>query len=214
MIKSLEDAAKKKYESTEGGKKKGFAFKSKFQFKSVSSRPQETEKEVDLPEKTIVQDEALGISETKNLKNQKIVIDGEDIKNQYRLAELTDCEIQILIPLKTLYLHDIKGCTIKCGIVDGAVFGDLIEKSRIDIIAHQIRIHKSTATSFNIFVASAMIIEDCSDITVSEIRQSELSHPIAQRLQQSKFANAPNNWHSVKDFNWIKDSPSPNIKYV
>jgi len=214
MIKSLEDAAKKKFESSEAGKKKGFTFKSKFQFKSIQSRPQEVEKEFDLSEKIIVQDESSGIAETKNIQNAKIIIDNEGIKNQYRLAELTNCEVEIKIPLKTLYLHGIKNCRIKCGLIDGAVFGDKIEDSQIDVVAHQIRIHKSKATRFNIFVSSSMIIEDCNAITSSEIKLADLDPQIAERFRESKFASMQNNWHSVKDFNWIKDLPSPNITYV
>jgi hypothetical protein len=215
MIKGLEDAAKRKIENSDAGKKKGFAFKSKFQFKSVESRPRDTESGFDLTEKQLpVADQLTNISETKEKQACKIIIDDKDIRNQYRLSELVDCDIEIKIPLKTLYLHTLKNCRIICGLIDGAIFGDRLENCEISVVAHQIRIHNTLNTIFKVFVSSSMIIEDSNGIQVSELKLSDLNEKDADEFRGSKFFKMQNNWNGVKDFNWIKDTPSPNIKYI
>jgi len=56
-----------------------------------------------------------------------------------------------------------------------------------------------------------MIIEDCNKLKIKEFQDlSEISEP----FENSLLIKRPNNWFEIKDFNWIKKSPSPNYELI
>ena len=69
-----------------------------------------------------------------------------------------------------MYLENLNNCVIDCGLVETSVFGSFINNSTIKCIAQQIRIHKTKNTTFQIYVTSSMIIEDCSDLKIGEFK--------------------------------------------
>lgn len=148
------------------------------------------------------------IDQLKDLSNQKIVIKEDQIKDYYKLDNLVNCEVQILGKMKTLYLNNLKECKIITGVVETSIFGDHIENSTIKAIAQQIRIHKSRNSQFEIFVTSSMIIEDCSQLSIRELAIPE---EVQVFFNDSQLAQRENNWKEIKDFNWIKNTPSPNF---
>lgn len=99
----------------------------------------------------------------KDKTNEIIEITDSEFDNM-RLMNLKDCQVRILCSMKTVYLNEISNCNITIFPVQNSIFGDHITESEINCVAQQIRIHHTSETSFKIFVASSMIIEDRSDI--------------------------------------------------
>ena len=205
LIRELESKLKEKYNLN--NKNKSFAFKSKFKFKTfVKKEKKEVVEEEKQAEKIQIN---TGIDTLCNQEGKTILLDDTAVKDHYKLENITDCTITINSSCKTLYLENIKNSKIVCGVVENSIFGNKIEGSEIYCIAQQIRIHHTYKTSFSTFVTSNMIIEDSSELKISEYMPKEET---AMRLfEESRFKGKVNNWKDVKDFNWIKNTPSPNF---
>lgn len=214
MIKSLEDQLKKRLEIERQKSKSSFSFQSKFKFKAIKSRPEENGDQVKKAETADVDLMAgIQISEMHSLSEQKVTLGPADIKDTYRLRDLTNCEVRMNGELKTLYLENLVGCRIVCGIIDGALFGNKLENCEIVAAAHQIRIHKAKSVKFCIYVTSNMIIEDSAEVHVKPAQTANFDGELAPLFSGSKFNGATNHWRNVKDFNWIRDDHSPNVIY-
>ena len=66
--------------------------------------------------------------------------------------------------------HYINILSLSC-IALASLFGNKIESSEIKVVSQQIRIHNTVKTRFVVFVASNMIIEDCHEIEIQELKQ-------------------------------------------
>ena len=205
MKKVNEKLKLKQKEKIEKGK---YSFESKFKFKTLYiNLAQKTEKkqETEKPQKKF----NFEISNTSNLKNQKITLDSQTVKDHYKLKNLENCEIYIKSNLKTLYLDNLKNCKIFSGVVETSIFGEHLENSEIKCIAQQIRIHKTHNCKFFNFVSSNMIIEDCQGLKVYELLIEKEGEEIVGIFEKSGLKEKINNWEDIKDFNWIKNTKSP-----
>lgn len=214
LIKNLEDQLKKRIEIEKKKTKSTFSFQAKFRFTAIKSRPDEalptTSNETEVGETDVFQ---LQVAETAGLTGQKVELGQTDIKDTYRLRDLTDCEVLISGKLKTLYLENLINCRVICGVIEGSLFGNRLQGCRVEAVAHQIRIHNAIGTRFSIFVTSNMIVEDSREVTISPLAKDKLTSDFGATFTESKYAVADNQWRSVKDFNWIRDEPSPNFIY-
>ena len=214
-IKNLDEQLKKRLEIDLKKYKSNFSFHSKFHFKSIQPNLNALDGKTDQDKSEEVPDQdVFKIREISDFENKILILGKSDVNDIYRLKNLKDCQITINADLKTLYLENLSNCKLNCGIIDGSLFGQHIDKSEIKVVAHQIRIHHTHFTKFNVFVTSNMIVEDSKDITVTPLKPSELSPEMSIFFNDSKFKGLENKWENVKDFNWIRDDPSPNVKYV
>lgn len=215
LIKNLEEQLKKRIEIDKKKTKSTFSFQAKFRFTSIKSRPEESQSPAPLDTPTEQPDAfQLQVAETAGVSGQKIDLTQADIKDTYRLRDLTDCEVRIAGKLKTLYLENLVRCRVVCGIIEGSLFGNRLQESQVEAVAHQIRIHNAVATRFSIFVTSNMIIEDSREVVIAPLAKEKLTADFGKTFEESKYASADNQWRSVKDFNWIRDEPSPNFTYL
>lgn len=113
-----------------------FSFESKFKFKTLHLNYAEQKTQEDQQEeKEEEQKVNLEIDQLKDIQNQTIEIKGDQIKDYYKLDNISHCTVKILGKLKTLYLSNIKDSQILSGIVETSIFGDHIENSKIQAIA-------------------------------------------------------------------------------
>ena len=205
IIRELESKLKEKYNLN--NKNKSFSFKSKFKFKTFKKKEKKEEKaEEKQMDKIKIE---TGIDTLADQVGKSIVLDNTHVKDHYKLENITDCTVTINSSCKTLYLENVKNSKIVCGIVENSIFGNKIQGSQISCVAQQIRIHHTHQTRFNIFVTSNMIIEDSSGLEVGEFEPEE--GECKAIFADSRFKGKVNNWRDVKDFNWIKNTPSPNF---
>ncbi len=192
------------------GNQNKYSFRTKFKFKTLHLNKTQNnieKQKVDEKSKKL----SFQLESTKNVEDKEIVLSQAKVKDHYKLENLKNCKVRIEAVLKTLYLENIENCEIYTGIVETSIFGQNISQSKISCIAQQIRIHKSSSTEFNIFVTSNMILEDSKDISVRQLAPTQIP---TENFNRTFFADRRNNWKQVKDFNWIKHTPSPNFKLI
>lgn len=181
-----------------GVQKPKFAFKSKI---TSVPRPQETTPQ-DKKSETVVR-------EVK--RNQKVSMSADQLGKSLTLEDYEDSEITLSGTIETLYLRNLKNCEVNCCVVVSSLFVHQVEDCRIRAVAQQIRVHFATKCRFSVYVLSGMIIEDSHAIEVQALDGDALNNTGDWK---SLVGNSPNNWNDVKDFHWIKPTPSPNITYI
>lgn len=148
----------------------------------------------------------------KNVGKDKIVVTEEQLtgKNNLIIENVESCEIYILLNLKACYLKNIKNSKLMIGSVTGGTHITNCETSHVYMATHQLRIHETKHTHFNILVSSNPIIENCSGLVFSPLR---LEYEIKQRvLESANLHSVKNKWDSVLDFKWHKKEKSPNFR--
>ena len=181
-----------------GVQKPKFAFKSKI---ASVPRPQE-----------VVPQEKKSETVVKEMKrNQKITMSSDQLGKSLTLEDYEDSEITLNGRVETLYLRNLKNCEVNCCVVASSLFVHQVENCQIRAVAQQIRVHFAKKCRFSVYVLSGMIIEDSNAIQVEALNGHALNNTGDWK---SLVANSPNNWNDVKDFHWIKPTPSPNITYI
>lgn len=198
----------KQKEKIEKGK---FSFESKFKFKTLHINLSHKKEKKQKHQEDLKTDKFnFEIENTSNLKDKILTLDSKTVKDHYKLKNLENCKIYLKSNLKTLYLDNLKNCQIFSGIVETSIFGENLVDSEIKCIAQQIRIHKTHKCTFFNFVSSNMIIEDCNKLKVFELKVGEEEKEIFEMFGKSGLSLKKNNWEDIKDFNWIKNTKSPN----
>jgi len=100
-----------------------------------------------------------------------ITVTNEEIneKNNLILENLKNCEVRILHFFKAFYLKNIQNCTILIGSVGGGSHITNVLDSFVYLATHQLRIHDSFRTNFNIITSSNPIIENSSELKFSPL---------------------------------------------
>jgi hypothetical protein len=143
-------------------------------------------------------DEDFGVKETERLQEFKAVEsqegqiagingrNGEKITissecpagGSYRIINCQDSEITLLEKTEILFLKNLTNCKINCAVTKSTVFVDQCRGCTFELNCHQLRIHNTFDTRFNILVSSKAIIEDCNRV---QFAQYTLQYPDRQR---------------------------------
>lgn len=125
------------------------------------------------------------------IKNKLIVID--DTQTDLTLKNYESCVITFTQPLTSLFLSNLKNCVVGPVKVETSILIQHLTNVKLQISSRQLRCHDSSNVHIYCSTNSGPIIEDCN-----------------------KFVFLP--WSSggcfdkVEDFNWQKQSASPNFK--
>jgi len=125
------------------------------------------------------------------------------------LSSLTGCRVVIQGSPSTVHITSIRDCVILCGPTSGSVFVDDCQESVIVVACHQLRVHRTSSTSFYLHVTSRAIIEDCSSVQFAPYNWT-YAH-LDEDFLKAGLDLMRNNWNAVDDFNWLAaDKQSPN----
>ena len=151
---------------------------------------------------------------TKGMKvelkeNQVISITQEDAtSDDIEICNATDCTFYLVTKLAVLRLVNLNNCKVFCGPVDGSLYLEGAKDSVVMAAAHQVRIHKSFQVDFYLRSRSYPIIEKCSDVHFAPY--SFKYEGLDEHLVNAKLEEENDLWSDVKDFGWLKSTPSPN----
>ena len=113
-----------------------------------------------------------------NKINAKIILNKSELleKNSVLLENIENCEIYILYNLKALYVKNISNSKIFIGSVSGGTHITDSINCCFYLITHQLRIHQSHNTNFNIIISSNPILEDCTQLVFSSLKIDYLEY--------------------------------------
>ncbi|KAL4454953.1 hypothetical protein ABPG74_006335 [Tetrahymena malaccensis] len=150
-----------------------------------------------------------------NISNEKIVINsGEENKyfkhsSTIRIVNITDSEIYLNDIFDTVYIRNINNSKIYIGPVKFSLLIDGCKNSLLSVCGHQLRIHNSVSTHFQIFSTSKSIIEHCTSMTFSPYKHTY--EKFEQHFNECGMKGKENQWRDIQDFNWLKQEASPNF---
>ncbi|EGR29004.1 tubulin-specific chaperone c, putative [Ichthyophthirius multifiliis] len=153
-----------------------------------------------------------------NIEDQKIIVEDINNNNQYnltrtcKLLNIKNSQIFLNDIFDTIYIKNIKNSQIFIGPVKFSVLIDNCENSELSIASHQIRIHNSKQTVFNIFSTSKSIIENCTQVNFKQYNHSYLN--FEKDFYSSGMKGKNNLWQEIQDFDWLKQEKSPNFTYI
>jgi tubulin-specific chaperone C len=135
--------------------------------------------------------------------SEKITITSEcPAGGSYRILNCQDSEITLLEKTEILFLKNLTNCKISCAVTKSTVFVDQCRGCTFDLNCHQLRIHNTFETRFNILVTSKAIIEDCKNV---QFAQYQFEYPDRKRHEvEEERDGKPNLWRDIQDFNWLK----------
>jgi len=142
--------------------------------------------------------------------NEFLTLSGTDVeKKDVVLASLNGCRVLIQGSPSTVHITSVQDCIILCGPTSGSVFVDDCQKSTIVVACHQLRVHRTSVTSFYLHVTSRAIIEDCSLVQFAPYNW--MYTDLDEDFRKAGLDFKRNNWNAVDDFNWLAaDKQSPN----
>ena len=142
--------------------------------------------------------------------NEVLTLSATDVeKKDVVLSSLTGCRVVIQGSPSTVHVTAVRDCVILCGPTSGSVFVDDCQQSVIVVACHQLRVHRTSGTSFYLHVTSRAIIEDCSSVQFAPYNWT-YSH-LDEDFRKASLDRTRNNWNAVDDFNWLAaDQQSPN----
>jgi tubulin-specific chaperone C len=124
------------------------------------------------------------------------------------IEDLSDCAIFLLGTVPALQLRRLRNCQVYTGAVTGATFIADVQGCVVMLASFQVRIHTSSSTDFYLLTRSKPVIEHSSGLRFAPYTTD---HACASHAGiQQHFSAAGNLWSEVEDFNWIKNTPSPN----
>ncbi|CDS36902.1 tubulin specific chaperone C [Echinococcus multilocularis] len=123
------------------------------------------------------------------------------------LTDLVDCEVRVTSVCGNLVASRLTGCTVYTlqPVATSVMLQDCVN-CRFVLACRQLRVHRTRGTRFDVFTASAPIIEDSTDLSVG---------PWSGGRSTSEVLGAVNHWKEVQDFSCptlvtTKASQSPN----
>ncbi|KAM7538934.1 hypothetical protein Aperf_G00000058077 [Anoplocephala perfoliata] len=135
------------------------------------------------------------------------------------LVDLTNCQVRITLSCGNLMASKLTKCVIKIQqpVVSSIMLQDCVD-CRFVLACRQLRVHRTRGSRFDVFVASAPIIEDSSDLLVgpwnggarfSEVlgttnHWNEVQDFSCPTLVAEKAAESPN-WSLLPEQDWLKD---------
>ena len=142
--------------------------------------------------------------------HELLVLSATDVeKKDVVLSSLSGCRVIIQGSPSTVHITAVQECVILCGPTSGSVFVDDCKKSVLVVACHQLRVHRTSTTSFYLHVTSRAIIEDCCSVQFAPYNWS-YTH-LDEDFHKAGLDHTRNNWNAVDDFNWLAaDRQSPN----
>jgi flagellar biosynthesis/type III secretory pathway chaperone len=129
------------------------------------------------------------------------------------ITDCNDTSITMHCIAGAVYFKNLHNCTVTLGPVKSSVFVQNCDKCVFTFGARQIRIHTSQDCTFFIYTKSNPIIEHCSKIQFGVYNAQY--NGVKEQFDSVNFDLENNTlWKEVKDFNWMKSTPSPNWSIV
>jgi len=152
-------------------------------------------------------------TENETITKYEDEVNGADIG----IANLKNCVVKLYGHPSVLHLSNIEDSVILCGPMSGSAFISKCKNCKLNLTAHQIRIHESYNTDFYINVASRAIIEYCKDVRFAPYAWLYLA--VEKHFKASGFSfldkNLPQSWRNIDDFNWlVTTQKSPNWSFI
>jgi len=142
--------------------------------------------------------------------NELLTLSSTDVeKKDVVLSTLTGCRVLIQGSPSTVHITSVQDCIVLCGPTSGSIFVDDCQMSTIVVACHQLRVHRTSNTSFYLHVTSRAIIEDCSSVQFAPYNWTYAD--LDEDFRKAGLDHSRNNWNAVDDFNWLAaDKQSPN----
>lgn len=136
----------------------------------------------------------------------------DDLKGQAHLSlqRLVACTVSVPLGIASARLEDMEGCTVRLGPIAGPLFVTRCHNCTVEFASHQVRVHLSTDCTFKLHATSSPIIEDCHGIVVAPTLPPFWYPSFAAQMDALGLKADVNLWDRVEDFNWLKQTPSPN----
>lgn len=143
----------------------------------------------------------------------------------YKLVNLENCKVIMQGNVNLLFIRNVKNCQIWTCPVSNSIMIHEAVNSHLRIIGHQIRMHDSYDTRFDVYTTSKLIIEDCTRLKFAEWLNNKNFVPDKEygdvkydnfeaHFRLSKLGVLENLWREVQDFKWIKQEKSPNFELL
>ena len=118
----------------------------------------------------------------------------------------TQIDIQRLVG--AVYMKNLNHCTVTLGPVKSSVFVQHCNNCTFSFAARQIRIHSSEDCVFHIYAKSSPIIEHTTRVKFANYNNQY--NGLDEHMAIAGFDLQSDMWMDVKDFGWLKPTPSPN----
>ncbi|XP_067624665.1 tubulin-specific chaperone C [Eurosta solidaginis] len=171
---------------------------------------------VDMPEKT-----AKAISSSTafewtlaNRENEYICLEGDALNGKdITISNLRDCFVELRGHAGSVQISHAIDCTFLCGPIARSLFAENCERITLALACQQLRLHSSNICRIYLHVTCRAIIEDCTNIEISEYNYKY--DDMDADFQQAGLDKTQNNYKDIADFNWLSpDVPSPNWRLV
>lgn len=205
----------------------------KFRFRRVKKKKEseaDTEKALKAKETEQKKQHSAIIDTLKGITDRKgetILVPETELANigNYKLVNLENCVVKLEGNVNLLFIRNVKNCQIwTCPVANSIMIHNAVD-SHLRIIGHQIRMHDSYDTRFNVYTTSRLIIEGCTRLKFSEWLKDKKFTPdegygegtyenFDKHFEISGLCKKENLWREVQDFHWIKQEKSPNFELL
>ena len=197
------------------GKRK-FGFKSRTNNTIPINNPQSTQITNLLPTQhsitTLTPQPTIGIN-VSNIGGGVIFCESSYISgNDVMISNVVNSIIVLLGSATQLRIHNITNSIILCGPVAGSLHSENCTNSIFYIASRQARIHTNTQCTYMLHTQSHPIIEQCSNMLFGEYKLQY--NGIDIDYGTSELSLHSNQYKSIDDFNWLKQSKSPNWELI
>ncbi|XP_017477428.1 PREDICTED: tubulin-specific chaperone C [Rhagoletis zephyria] len=164
---------------------------------------------VDMPEKS-KDDRAAFIWTLANRENEYICLEGEELNGKdITISNLKQCFVELRGHAGSVQISHATDCTFLCGPIARSLFAEYCERTTLALACQQLRLHSSNACRIYLHVTCRAIIEDCTQIEVSDYNYDYAT--IEADFKLAGLDRSQNNYTDIADFNWLSpDVPSPN----
>jgi len=126
------------------------------------------------------------------------------------IKDVADCDVYVTATCKAMYLTNLVRCTVFAGPVNGSLLARNLHFCTVHVASRQARIHGSSHCALHVRTCSDPVIEACTDLTFHAFALDGVDFSSAGPGLQSDSGR----WRAVKDFSWMKSTPSPNFRVV
>jgi len=117
------------------------------------------------------------------------------------LSDLDACAVDLLDQdVTAIYARGLKRCVVVAGLVAGSVRMEDCVDCVVAVGCHQFRMERCRSTDVHLHVTSLPVIEESREVRFA-------AYPMSLN---GSFPNQMSHHDDVKDFSWIKATPSPN----
>ena len=208
-LKILHDTLELKKAEYVPKKKFGFNKKAilKNQQKTKKSLTETSEKIENINLKDLCSKDTLNICD---IENSEIIKGREEISGKdILISGIKNTHIKLEGSPGFVSITNVLSCNIFIGPVRGSVLVEQCHNCNLQLACQQLRIHRTSESSFYVYVTSRSIVEECSKVGFAPFNWSYSE--IKNDFKSTKLDELNNNWNDVVDFDWlVADKPSPN----